>query len=86
MGELSLTISKIELLSPCLHQLPGREGIVDQETRYRKRYLDLIMNPTTRDTFITRAKVVNSIRTYLDDKGFLEVCMRSHTKSLIMSR
>lgn len=73
MGELSLTISKIELLSPCLHQLPGREGLVDQETRYRKRYLDLIMNQTTRDIFITRSKVVNYVRKYLDSLGFLEV-------------
>jgi lysyl-tRNA synthetase class 2 len=73
MGELSLTISKIELLSPCLHQLPGREGIVDQETRYRKRYLDLIMNQTTREIFITRSKVVNYVRKYLDSLGFLEV-------------
>ncbi|WWC71919.1 lysine-tRNA ligase [Kwoniella pini CBS 10737] len=73
MGELSLTISSIQLLSPCLHQLPGREGVVDQESRYRKRYLDLIMNPPTRDIFITRSKVVNYIRKFLDNLGFLEV-------------
>ncbi|WVW86053.1 lysine-tRNA ligase [Kwoniella bestiolae CBS 10118] len=73
MGELSLTISAIQLLSPCLHQLPGREGVQDQETRYRKRYLDLIMNPPTRDIFITRSKVVNYIRKFLDNLGFLEV-------------
>ena len=72
-GELSLTISKLELLSPCLHQLPGREGLGDQETRYRKRYLDLIMNPATRDIFITRSKIVNYVRKYLDSLGFLEV-------------
>ena len=73
MGELSLSISKLQLLAPCLHQLPGREGVTDQETRYRKRYLDLIMNPGTRDVFITRAKVINYIRRYLDSLGFLEV-------------
>lgn len=72
-GELSLTINKIELLAPCLHQLPGREGIVDQETRYRKRYLDLIVNPASREIFITRSKVVNYVRKYLDSLGFLEV-------------
>ena len=74
MGELSLAISSIQLLSPCLHQLPGREGVVDQETRYRKRYLDLIMNPATREIFITRSKVVNYVRKFLDNLGFLEVC------------
>ncbi|WWD19537.1 lysine-tRNA ligase [Kwoniella shandongensis] len=73
MGELSLSISSIQLLSPCLHQLPGREGVVDTETRYRKRYLDLIMNPSTRDVFVARSKVVNYIRKFLDNLGFLEV-------------
>ncbi|ORX40697.1 hypothetical protein BD324DRAFT_611813 [Kockovaella imperatae] len=73
MGELSLLASKIQLLSPCLHQLPGREGLVDQETRYRKRYLDLIVNSHTRDTFITRAKVIQHVRRFLDNLGFLEV-------------
>ncbi|WVQ73060.1 lysine-tRNA ligase [Cryptococcus sp. DSM 104548] len=73
MGELSLSISSIQLLSPCLHLLPGREGLVDLETRYRKRYLDLIMNQTTRDIFTTRSKVINHIRSYLIDRDFLEV-------------
>lgn len=73
MGELSLSITKIQLLSPCLHQLPGREGLVDQETRYRKRYLDLIMNQSTRDIFITRSRVINYIRKFLDNQGFIEV-------------
>jgi lysyl-tRNA synthetase class 2 len=72
-GELSLQISSIKLLSPCLHQLPGREGLVDIETRYRKRYLDLIVNNDTRSVFITRSKVINYIRKYLDNLGFLEV-------------
>jgi len=72
-GELSLQVSEVKLLSPCLHQLPGREGLVDLETRYRKRYLDLIMNHETRDVFITRSKVVNYIRKFLDNLGFMEV-------------
>lgn len=72
-GELSIAVSEVKLLSPCLHQLPGREGLVDVETRYRKRYLDLIVNNNTRDIFITRSKVINYIRKYLDSLGFLEV-------------
>lgn len=72
-GELSLQITAVQLLSPCLHQLPGREGLTDIETRYRKRYLDLIVNNSTRDIFITRAKVINYIRKFLDNIGFLEV-------------
>jgi lysyl-tRNA synthetase class 2 len=74
-GELSLQVSEVKLLSPCLHQLPGREGLVDLETRYRKRYLDLIMNHETRDVFITRSKVVNYIRKFLDNLGFMEVSL-----------
>lgn len=72
-GELTLMASDVKLLSPCLHQLPGREGITDVETRYRKRYLDLIVNNSTRDIFIARSKIVNYIRKYLDSLGFLEV-------------
>lgn len=75
MGELSIAITDIKLLSPCLHQLPGREGVVDQETRYRKRYLDLIMNGSTRDIFVTRSKVINYIRKFLDNLGFIEVSL-----------
>ncbi|GMK54755.1 hypothetical protein CspeluHIS016_0113410 [Cutaneotrichosporon spelunceum] len=72
-GELSIAASEVKLLSPCLHQLPGREGLTDTETRYRKRYLDLIVNQPTRDVFIARAKIINYIRKYLDSLGFLEV-------------
>lgn len=62
------------LLAPNLHQLPsGHFGLKDQETRYRKRYLDLILNDDTRKTFITRSRVINHIRRFLDDRGFLEV-------------
>ncbi|BEJ11360.1 hypothetical protein CspHIS471_0107820 [Cutaneotrichosporon sp. HIS471] len=72
-GELSIAASEVKLLAPCLHQLPGREGLTDTETRYRKRYLDLIVNQPTRDVFIARAKIVNYIRKFLDSLGFLEV-------------
>jgi lysyl-tRNA synthetase class 2 len=73
-GELSISPSKTILLSPNLHQLPsGHFGLKDQETRYRKRYLDLIISEDTRRIFITRSKIVNYIRRYLDSYGFLEV-------------
>ena len=62
------------LLAPNLHQLPsGHFGLKDQETRYRKRYLDLIMNDTTRRLFITRSRILKYIRQFLDDHGFMEV-------------
>lgn len=62
------------LLSPNLHQLPSAfYGLKDQETRYRKRYLDLIMNDSTRQLFKTRSRVINYVRRFLDDQGFMEV-------------
>jgi lysyl-tRNA synthetase class 2 len=73
-GELSISPSTITLLSPNLHQLPSSHfGLKDQETRYRKRYLDLILSDNTRRLFITRSKILNYIRRFLDDLGFLEV-------------
>ena len=73
-GELSITPSTMMLLAPNLHQLPsGHFGLKDQETRYRKRYLDLIMNETTRKLFITRSRILNYVRRFLDDNGFMEV-------------
>ena len=73
-GELSISPSQTTLLSPNLHQLPsGHFGLKDQETRYRKRYLDLIISEDTRRIFVTRSKIVNYIRRYLDSLGFLEV-------------
>ena len=73
-GELSIAPSEMILLSPNLHQLPsGHFGLKDQETRYRKRYLDLILNETTRNIFITRSRIINYIRRFLDHLGFLEV-------------
>ncbi|KAH9949082.1 lysyl-tRNA synthetase [Amylocystis lapponica] len=73
-GELSISPSEIFLLAPNLHQLPsGHFGLKDQETRYRKRYLDLILSEDTRRIFVTRSKIVNYIRRFLDKLGFLEV-------------
>lgn len=78
-GELSLFPTEIVLLSPCLHMLPFakgdscRGGIKDIETRYRQRYLDLIVNADVRKTFEIRSKIINGIRRYLDDRHFLEV-------------
>ncbi|EIW83371.1 lysyl-tRNA synthetase [Coniophora puteana RWD-64-598 SS2] len=73
-GELSISPSQMILLSPNLHQLPsGHFGLKDQETRYRKRYLDLIISEDTRRIFITRSRVINYVRRFLDNLGFLEV-------------
>lgn len=72
-GELSLAPGSVKLLSPCLHMLPGITGLKDQETRYRQRYLDLIINNKTRDIFKTRTQVIKYVRSYLDNLGFLEV-------------
>ncbi|XP_059849087.1 lysine--tRNA ligase isoform X1 [Hypanus sabinus] len=73
-GELSIIPTEIKLLSPCLHMLPHLHfGLRDKETRYRQRYLDLILNDYVRLKFITRAKIITYVRTFLDDLGFLEV-------------
>lgn len=73
-GELSIFAKEIILLTPCLHQLPGEHyGFKDQEQRHRKRYLDLIMNEGTRNTFVTRAKMITYVRKYFDDRDFIEV-------------
>ncbi|KAG1670226.1 Lysine--tRNA ligase [Nymphon striatum] len=73
-GELSIMPNKLQLLSPCLHMLPHLHyGLKDKETRYRQRYLDLILNDFVRQKFIVRAKVVNYIRSFLDKLGFLEI-------------
>eukprot|EP01100_Stratorugosa_tubuloviscum_P015511 TRINITY_DN898_c0_g1_i1.p1 TRINITY_DN898_c0_g1~~TRINITY_DN898_c0_g1_i1.p1 ORF type:complete len:584 (-),score=284.34 TRINITY_DN898_c0_g1_i1:87-1838(-) len=73
-GELSIVPIELVLLSPCLHMLPGaRFGLTEQETRYRQRYLDLIVNNNIRQIFQTRSKIINFIRRYLDNLQFLEV-------------
>ncbi|KAK5142866.1 Protein kinase [Oleoguttula sp. CCFEE 6159] len=73
-GELSIFATEVVLLAPCLHQLPGEHyGFRDQEQRHRKKYLDLIMNDKTRDTFITRSRMITYIRRFFDEKDFIEV-------------
>ncbi|KAG8863520.1 lysyl-tRNA synthetase [Tulasnella sp. 330] len=73
-GELSISPTKMVLLSPNLHQLPKEHfGLKDQEQRYRKRYLDLIMSEDTRRIFITRSRIINYMRKFFDSLGFLEV-------------
>ncbi|KAI5481179.1 lysine-trna ligase [Pseudohyphozyma bogoriensis] len=73
-AELSISPKTTVLLSPNLHQLPKEHfGFKDQEQRHRKRYLDLIMNQDKREVFLKRARVVNYIRRFLDNLGFLEV-------------
>jgi len=73
-GEFSICPKKLKLLSPCLHILPTTKyGLKDMETRYRQRYLDLMINDNVRKTFETRSKILRFIRNYLDDLGFLEV-------------
>jgi lysyl-tRNA synthetase class 2 len=73
-NELSIFPSEVVLLSPCLHMLPKpNPGLKDQETRYRQRYLDLIMNNHVRQIFITRTKMINYLRNFFNQRGFLEV-------------
>jgi lysyl-tRNA synthetase class 2 len=73
-GELSLKVSKLELLVKSLRPLPEKwAGLTDTETRYRQRYVDLIMNPDVRRTFEVRAGTVRFIRQFLDALGFIEV-------------
>ncbi|XP_037671861.1 lysine--tRNA ligase isoform X2 [Choloepus didactylus] len=73
-GELSIIPYEITLLSPCLHMLPHLHfGLKDKETRYRQRYLDLILNDFVRQKFIIRSKIITYIRSFLDELGFLEI-------------
>lgn len=73
-GELSIFAREVILLSPCLHQIPSEHfGLQDVETRFRQRYLDLIMNEKSRNILITRSKIVTYIRSYFDRNGFVEV-------------
>ncbi len=73
-GEISVHAKKLTLLSKSLLPLPEKfHGLTDTDTRYRKRYLDMIMNPDVKDTFIKRSKIITSIRSYLDNLGFVEV-------------
>ncbi|WP_338779308.1 lysine--tRNA ligase [Metabacillus sp. FJAT-52054] len=74
VGELSVKATSFELLTKSLRPLPDKyHGLKDIEQRYRQRYLDLIMNPESKQTFIARSKIIQSMRRYLDDHGYLEV-------------
>ena len=73
-GEISIHAKEVTLLSKSLQILPEKyHGLTDTDTRYRQRYVDLIMNENVKDTFIKRSKVISSIRRYLDGQGFMEV-------------
>jgi lysyl-tRNA synthetase class 2 len=73
-GELSVRAERITLLAKSLRPLPEKfHGLTDTEVRYRQRYVDLIVNPDVKDTFIKRSQILKEIRAYLDEKGFLEV-------------
>lgn len=73
-GEISIRAEEFSVLSKSLRNLPEKfHGLTNVETRYRQRYLDLIMNTDVRKTFITRSQIIRAMREYLEDKGFLEV-------------
>ena len=74
VGELSIKVKDFQILSKSLRPLPDKyHGLKDVEQRYRHRYVDLIMNPEVRETFISRSRIIQSMRRYLDGQGFLEV-------------
>ncbi|KKI91570.1 lysyl-tRNA synthetase [Bacillus sp. SA1-12] len=74
VGELSVKVNSFELLTKALRPLPDKfHGLKDIEQRYRQRYVDLIMSPESKKTFITRSKIIQAMRRYLDDQGYLEV-------------
>lgn len=73
-GELSVKVSELTLLSKSLRPLPEKfHGLTDTDTRYRQRYVDLIVNPEVKDTFIKRSQILREIRNFLDAQGFMEV-------------
>ena len=73
-GEISIHAEKMTLLSKSLQILPEKfHGLTDTDTRYRQRYVDLIMNPESKETFIKRSKIIKEIRNFLDGRGFMEV-------------
>lgn len=73
-GEISIRAEEIIIMSKSLQILPEKfHGLKDQDLRYRQRYVDLIVNPEVKETFIIRTKIIKAVREYLDEKGFLEV-------------
>ena len=74
MGEVSVHAQEITLLTKCLHPLPEKfHGLKDMDTRYRQRYLDMIVNPEVRKTFVKRSQIIKAIREFMDANGYLEV-------------
>jgi len=73
-GEVSIRAEELLLMTKSLQILPEKfHGLKDQDLRYRQRYVDLIVNPEVKDTFILRTKIIKAVREYLDERGFLEV-------------
>ena len=73
-GEISIHASEVTLLSKSLQVLPEKyHGLTNTDLRYRQRYVDLIMNPESKETFLKRSKIIREIRNFLDDRGFIEV-------------
>lgn len=73
-GEISLQARELKLLCKCLKPLPEKwHGLQDADLRYRQRYLDMIVNPQVRDTFIKRSRIITAIRSFMDARGYLEV-------------
>ena len=73
-GELTLAVQRWQLLAKAMHPLPDKwHGLKDIETRYRQRYVDLLVNPDVRQVFVTRARIIAALRRFLDSRGFLEV-------------
>ena len=74
MGEISVHAKEVTLLSKSLRPLPEKfHGLKDVDLRYRQRYVDLIVNPEVKETFILRSKIIKEVKAYLDSKGYLEV-------------
>ena len=74
MGEISISVTEIKLLSKSLQPLPEKfHGLQDSDLKYRRRYVDLIINPQVRDTFEKRSAIVREIRNFMDGRGFMEV-------------
>lgn len=73
-GEISIHAKEVKLLAKSLLPLPEKHhGLKDQDLRYRQRYVDLIVNPEVKNTFVSRSKIIKTIRNYLDDRGYIEV-------------
>ena len=73
-GEISVHAKELTLLTKSLHPLPEKfHGLTNTDTRYRQRYLDLIVNPEVKDTFVKRSQILRELRAFLDNRGFLEV-------------